>query len=205
MIDKKFVDTYTISVTDYDLNAADYNVTYSATDYSFSPPEVKCYKVRPEAHLPEYGSELAACFDLKASLKGVESVTMYAPFNTKVSTDDLYSANVITLPPGFRALVPTGIIFDLKQTQSLRIHPRSGLALKQGIVIANCEGVVDADYVEETFVMLTNMSEQPFYITDGDRIAQGEVVTFTKYNIVEIETRPEQKTSRQGGFGSTGK
>ena len=100
--------------------------------------------------------------------------------------------------------MPTGLVFDLDPNTSLRIHPRSGLALKNGIIVANCEGVVDADYVQQTYVMLYNISGAPFIVTDGDRIAQGEVVPLNQTPIVLADREPGNKTSRSGGFGSTG-
>ena len=105
---------------------------------------------------------------------------------------------------GDRMLIPTGLIFDLSTNTSLRIHPRSGLSSKNGINIANCEGVVDSDYVEQTFVLLINISNIPFEVSDGMRIAQAEIVSVVDVDIKEISKRPEQKTSRNGGFGSTG-
>jgi dUTP pyrophosphatase len=89
--------------------------------------------------------------------------------------------------------------------QSLRIHPRSGLAWKTGITLLNCEGVVDADYVDPTFVMLYNISDVQFKITDGDRIAQAEIITASpRMNFDVISEKPVIKTDRKGGFGSTG-
>ena len=102
-------------------------------------------------------------------------------------------------------LVPTGLIFDLHPNESMRIHPRSGLSLKHGITVANCEGIVDADYVQQTYVLLYNISSETFLIDDGMRIAQAELIDiFEAMEIREISIRPEQKTSRNGGFGSTG-
>ena len=99
----------------------------------------------------------------------------------------------------------THIVFDLDDIQSMRIHPRSGLAWKKGITLANCEGVVDADYVQQTYVMLYNLSDEIFTVSDGDRIAQGEVLeTYSKFVFEEVFDEPETKTSRTGGFGSTG-
>jgi dUTP pyrophosphatase len=161
------------------------------------------WKLWEEAHLPEYGSEWAACFDLKASLKEGDTVKIYDQFNMEVPwtiTEDKY----VPVNPGQRVLVPTGLVFDLPETVSLRIHPRSGLALKSGIVVTNCEGVVDADYVQQTYVMLSNISSIPFDIFDGDRIAQAEVVPMNRVEMVLAESEPEAKTSRTGGFGSTG-
>ena len=105
---------------------------------------------------------------------------------------------------GERMMIPTGLVFDISDDTSLRIHPRSGLSSKNGINIANCEGVVDSDYVEQTFVLLLNISDIPFEVSDGMRIAQAEIVPVYDVDIKEISTRPQQKTTRTGGFGSTG-
>jgi dUTP pyrophosphatase len=76
--------------------------------------------------------------------------------------------------------------------------------LKKGVIIANCEGVVDADYVQQTYVMLQNTSDQVFEVRDGDRIAQAEVVPLQQYIFEVSDREPENKTSRTGGLGSTG-
>lgn len=175
--------------------------------FTIEKTDLKIYKLWEEAHLPEYGSELAACFDLKASFRPGDHVTFYGASNNKQMkrVKDGGSTMVwITLYPGQRMLVPTGLVFDLSLTQSLRIHPRSGLALKEGIIVANCEGVVDADYVQQTYVMLSNISDIPFDIVDGMRIAQGEIVRNIRVNLLEIDYEPEKKSDRTGGFGSTG-
>lgn len=73
-----------------------------------------------------------------------------------------------------------------------------------GLVTQNCEGIVDSDYVEECFVMLKNDSLSRVTITHGMRIAQGELVKDNEYVIMESLERPQQRTNRTGGFGSTG-
>lgn len=100
--------------------------------------------------------------------------------------------------------MPTGLIFDIPEGYSIRLHPRSGNALKIGLVLANAEGIVDEDYVEPTYVLMTNMSTVSLRIDHGMRIAQGEVVYDQRFEIVETETKPNQKSDRDGGFGSTG-
>lgn len=195
---------YTMSVSSFD---GDFSIDYNLEDVSYAnlldlTPTLRCFKVFPEAHLPEYGTDQAACFDLKASLQDGDTVTVYSAVNNKEKRT--VENNSLTLYHGERMLVPTGCIFDLESNTSLRIHPRSGLSLKSGVVIANCEGIVDADYVEQTYVMLHNISDKPFKVNDADRIAQGEVVSYTRRNIVETTTRPAQKTDRDGGLGSTG-
>lgn len=161
------------------------------------------WKLWDEAHLPEYGSEWAACFDLKASLRVGDKVVVYDGRNEKHELE-IDEGRCVKIFPYERMLVPTGLIFDLDEGCSLRIHPRSGLSLKNGIVLANCEGVVDADYVHQSYVMLHNTSRVPFEITDGMRIAQGEVVELNQSRFVLADQEPEKKTSRSGGFGSTG-
>ena len=175
--------------------------------FQIEKTNLKIYKLWEEAHLPEYGSRLAACFDLKASLRLGDIVTVYDDRNVKgarkVSTNGEAQVSV-TLYSGQRMLVPTGLVFDLSTTQSLRIHPRSGLSLKNGITVANCEGVVDSDYVQQTYVMLYNISTAPFDVLDGMRIAQDEIVRAIRVGLVEIDYEPENKSDRTGGFGSTG-
>lgn len=160
------------------------------------------YRLDESVEFPKYGSEFAACFDLKAFLKEGSSVKYFNSQNLKQEAKVIEGK--VALYPGDRMLIPTGIIFDLTEEQSLRIHPRSGLALKNGVIVANCEGVVDADYVEETFVMLANVSERVFIIDNGMRVAQAEVIEHEPTVIGEVKDRPEQKTQRTGGFGSTG-
>ncbi len=165
--------------------------------------ELKIYQLWKEAHLPEYGTGLAACFDLKASLRIDDIVSVYDDRNIKGSRR-VDSNRSITVYSGQRALLPTGLVFDLDITQSLRIHPRSGLALKNGITVANCEGVVDPDYVQQSYVMLHNISTVPFNVVDGMRIAQGEIVRAFQVNLVQIDYEPSDKSDRTGGLGSTG-
>lgn len=164
--------------------------------------DLEIWKLWEEAHLPEYGTDWAACFDLKASLRDGDTVKVCDLWNMKseVTIED----KTVHINSGERALIPTGLVFDLRAKDSLRIHPRSGLSLKSGIVLANCEGVVDPDYVQQTFVMLHNTSGVPFVVVDGDRIAQGEVVPVNRSEFVLAESEPEPKTDRTGGFGSTG-
>lgn len=173
-----------------------------------SGDKIKVFKMFPEAHLPEFGTDWAACFDLKASLRLGDSITLYTEDNIKLEytlREEDQFPGAILLGPKERVLVPTGLIFDLRSDQSVRIHPRSGLALKQGITVMNCEGVVDADYVQQTFVMIVNTSNCPIVINDGDRIAQAEVVNNpTQPTFVVVDQAPAAKTNRTGGFGSTG-
>ena len=110
----------------------------------------------------------------------------------------------VTLAPNERVLVPTGLIFDIPWGHSIRLHPRSGMAFKKGLSLANAEGIIDSDYVEEVFVALHNVSGESQTVSHGERIVQAELVKSLDYKIVPTDKRPERKTSRSGGFGSTG-
>jgi dUTP pyrophosphatase len=173
---------------------------------------LKFYKLFPEAFLPEWGSTHAACFDFKACLIAGTDITVYRETNEKIHntvgremTDETTVKSYLNIFPGERVMVPTGIIMDIPLGYSVRIHPRSGLSLKSGLVLANQEGVVDADYVEPTFILLHNQSTAMATIYHGDKIAQGEMVVAIKYNTQETPDKPQQKSERAGGFGSTGR
>jgi len=150
---------------------------------------------------------MAACFDLAAYIPKNEFVKIYAgkePMDVAPSFED-GKGNYIVLMPGERALVRTGITFDVPEGYSLRLHPRSGMALKYGLTLANCEGVVDEDYVYETkVIMLNTNTQEPIKIYHGDRIAQAELVKSEQCSLVEIYNQPGLKSDRVGGFGSTG-
>lgn len=161
------------------------------------------YKLHQEVQLPEYGSEDAACFDIRAFFKHKESIASYDTQNFKQEYF-LTGNGKYTLAPGERALVPTGIVFAIPEGYSLRLHPRSGLSLKSGLTLGNCQGIIDSDYYHETFVMLMNTSLRDVEISHGDRVCQGELVRTDQIEIREITAAPEQTTDRSGGFGSTG-
>lgn len=163
---------------------------------------LKIYKTHPEVALPAFGTQQAACFDLAYQPHGKHE---YAGFNSYngAFTRPLHNGNIVIMP-GDRVMVPTGLIFDIPEGYSVRIHPRSGLSYKQGLVLANLEAVIDSDYVQETFVLLTNLSENPQTIKPGDRIAQAEMIPQLKYSIQQTNDAPTQKTDRVGGLGSTG-
>jgi dUTP pyrophosphatase len=109
----------------------------------------------------------------------------------------------VVLAPMQRALVPTGLYMALPPGYEAQVRPRSGLALKHGITVLNTPGTIDADYRGECGVIIINLSDQPYTIADGDRIAQ---LVVAKHETVEWEVVDELgQTDRAGGFGSTGK
>jgi dUTP pyrophosphatase len=169
----------------------------------FFSRSLKFYKLCSEAYLPIFATEGSACFDFRASLLPGAEVKTYSWLNeAEITTVD--SSGKIALKPGHRYLIPTNLIMDIPEGFSVRIHPRSGLALKQAITLINCEGVIDSDYVEPTYITLFNLSDAIVDIKDGDRVAQGELVRTETYDLEEVYEPPAKKTTRSGGFGSTG-
>jgi dUTP pyrophosphatase len=161
------------------------------------------YKCRSEAEAPVFGTGESACFDIKAHLKFGDKVKLFTQFN-KEMTSVIRENGSIILKPGDRVLVPTGLVFDIPVGYSVRLHARSGLSLKSGLLLANSEAVIDSDYFNETFILLYNRSETTVTVSDGDRIAQGELVAVTPTELREVPLAPAQRTDRVGGFGSTG-
>jgi len=112
-------------------------------------------------------------------------------------------AEPLTIPPGGRVLVPTGIKIALPAGYELQVRPRSGLALKHGVVLPNSPGTVDEDYRGELQVIVMNAGEAPFTVERGMRIAQAVVAPVVRAHWREVDVLPE--TARgDGGFGSTG-
>jgi len=130
--------------------------------------------------LPSYATEGAAGMDLLAAVT--------AP---------------VTLRPGERALIPTGLRVALPAGHEWQIRPRSGLALKHGVTVANAPGTVDEDYRGEVGVILVNLGAEPFVIERGTRIAQAVLAPVTRASLHEAASLPATRRG-EGGFGSTG-
>ena len=105
--------------------------------------------------------------------------------------------------PGRRALVPTGLIFEIPEGYEGQVRPRSGLAFKHGITCLNTPGTIDSDYRGEVKVILINLGEEDFIIRRGDRIAQVVVAPVVQARWVEVDSLDETVRGA-GGFGSTG-
>ena len=131
--------------------------------------------------LPEYQTPLSAGLDIRANID--ESVT---------------------LRPLERAMIPTGLFVELPEDHEMQIRPRSGLAAKHGITVLNSPGTIDADYRGEIKVILVNLSNEPFTIEAGERIAQ---MIVARYEQIEWQAVEELSSTERGagGFGSTGK
>lgn len=130
--------------------------------------------------LPEYQTPHSAGMDLRAHIK--ESITIH---------------------PGERQIIPTGIRIALPEGFEAQVRPRSGLALKHGITCLNSPGTIDADYRGEIGVILINHGNEPFEIKPGDRIAQLVVASYTRVEWTSVSELPHTERGT-GGFGSTG-
>lgn len=154
------------------------------------------FPVRDGAEIPEYATPGSAAFDLRAYLKNCV---------VKINGEKWEVNGKLTLKPGNIALIPSGLIFDIPQGYVLKLFARSSLPLKRGLNLGNSVAIIDSDYVEETYIMLRNFSEKNVVIEHGERIAQGILEQVIPVKLEAITARPEQKTNRQGGMGSTGR
>ena len=109
----------------------------------------------------------------------------------------------ITLQPLQRGMVKTGLFMELPAGFEAQIRPRSGLALKKGVTVLNSPGTIDADYRGELCVLLINLSQEPFVINDGERIAQMVIARHEQAELVEVAELSDTERG-QGGFGHTG-
>lgn len=136
----------------------------------------------PHAHaeLPEYATPGSAGMDVRAA---IEAPVVLAPFE--------------------RRLIPTGLIFHLPEGFECQVRARSGLSIKHGITLINAVGTIDSDYRNEVMVPLVNLSQTPYTLEPGERIAQLIIAPVTR-----IQWEETQETAlvsgRSGGFGSTG-
>jgi len=145
------------------------------------PIELRVVRVgNVETPLPAYQTADAAGLDLHAALE--------AP---------------LTLAPGKRALVPTGIALAIPKGYEGQVRPRSGLALRHGVTLLNSPGTIDADYRGEVKVLLINLGEEPFTIRPGDRIAQLVIAKVERAELVLV-TELDATERGAGGYGSTG-
>jgi dUTP pyrophosphatase len=133
--------------------------------------------------LPRYETDHAVGLDVRADLPDGES---------------------ITLGSLERAMVPTGLYFEIPPGYEIQVRPRSGLAAKFGVTVINTPGTIDPDYRGELKVLLVNLSSEPFVIMPGERVAQ---LVFAKYHQLAWEEATELSETERGvgGFGSTGR
>ncbi len=168
------------------------------------------YKVYNDVILPKYQTEKSACFDITAYLgDDIRTVVVYnrllMQFNrTIINLMERGNSRGIQIEAGDNVYIPTGIIFNIPPGYKLNFYPRSGLASKQHLKLANCVGIIDEDFVTQSFILLHNDSGKRQSIIHGERIAQVEIVPIVQAQFELLEVAPVQKSTRNGGFGSTG-
>jgi dUTP pyrophosphatase len=134
-------------------------------------------------HLPAYQSDGAAGMDLQAAVS---------------------AETPVVLQPGQRALIPTGLAFELPRGFEAQVRPRSGLAVRDGVTVLNSPGTIDADYRGEIKVLLINHGQEPFIVERGDRVAQLVVQAVARAQLrLAVELASSERGA--GGFGSTGR
>lgn len=148
-------------------------------DWSLLPKQVRIVN-RSHHPLPAYATAGASGMDLRA-----------------------FVPHAVVLEPLQRKLIPTGLYVALPQGCEAQVRPRSGLALKQGITVLNSPGTIDSDYRGEISVLLINLSDAPFLVQDGDRIAQLVVAAYAQVAWTETDEL-DQTVRGRAGHGSTG-
>jgi dUTP pyrophosphatase len=165
--------------------------------------EIKIQKCDTRAITPTYATLGSACFDLYACLTNGNRIKGMDSKNKQYHI--LVEDEEISIPPGIRVLVPTGVIFGIPEGYCLKIYNRSGIPYKNGVILGNAVGIVDDDYPEQTLVMLFNLSEEMMIVQHGNRIAQASIEKHEKVCFEEVFYNPANKTNRISGLGSTGK
>lgn len=151
--------------------------TVEATNYTFSS-NLKVKKLHPDAVIPFYATDGSA-------------------------GADLYTIEELTLAPGEKRVIPTGLAFEMSKSLFIAIVPRSGISLKTDLRIVNSPGIIDSDYTLEVGVLAQNIGDEPLFLEKGSRVAQMVVMPYIRANFEEVDEITSSET-RQGGWGSTG-
>jgi dUTP pyrophosphatase len=144
-------------------------------------PRVQIRRIRPDAIVPRYQTADAAGMDLHAVLD-----------------------EPMTLAPGAVVAVPTGLAMAIPRGFEGQVRPRSGLARKHAVTVANAPGTIDADYRSEVMVLLINLGREPYVIQHEDRVAQLVIAPVSQADVVEVSELSATERGA-GGFGSTGR
>ena len=161
--------------------------------------------------LPNYETPASAGMDVRANFDNIVKKFL---FNTTIKEHENVRIDVngethhliesITINPGGRALIPTGLRVAIPEGYEIQVRPRSGLALKNGITLLNTPGTIDADYRGDIGVIVINHGTEPFTIIAGDRIGQIVLNKVERIEWKEVDNLPDTIRG-EGGFGSTGK
>lgn len=164
------------------------------------------YKTKDIAILPTYATRGSACFDVSVAFQKGDKIKAYNSVNRKIEvlTKDIEGAAAFLIHPGQRVMVPTGLIFDIPENYVMKMYIRSSAAAKKGLALSNGVGIIDSDYVDETHILVHNISDSLTRIQHGERLAQCIIEPVKQIEMTVVGTPPSQKTDREGGIGSTG-
>lgn len=163
--------------------------------------QLKYHRLHEDVPPLEYATEGSACFDIRGHFHG-KPVRVYLHDGTLRAGEMVQ--DTLQLYPGERALIPTGIAFDIPKGYALFLYNRSSTGLKRGLSLANGVGVIDSDYTDEVYIPMLNTTDVMVSIRDGDRLAQIKMDAVLTAELVDANAPIVQKESRSGGFGSTG-
>jgi len=141
------------------------------------------FPFKKDALIPHYATEESACFDI----------------TIPVSDSLVY----VEIPPGEVVKFGTGLKLDIPKGYQLKMYPRSSTGIKKDLELANTIGVIDSDYVDELIIALRNVGDTSYFVYSGSTLVQAELQKVIQCEFVALEEAPKQKTSRNGGIGST--
>lgn len=160
---------------------------------------------RGQQALPKFETSGAAGADIRADFSRIDEYPIKVYGGAEViAAGQSHNKVMIKLTPHSRALIPTGLYMAIPEGYELQIRPRSGLALKEGLSLANCTATIDSDYRGEVGIIILNTSNEDRFIEDGERIAQILLKRVEQFSWEEVENLSETRRG-EGGFGHTNK
>ena len=153
-----------------------------------------CYDIHAQLMIPTHKNTPENLVPVTVKTISSLNTTYYSPVNDK---------GILIISPGERVMVPTGLRMCCDPGYKIQAVSRSGMSHKKGLILTNGVGTIDADYRDQVFILLANITDTAVTITHGDRIAQLEVIKLEPTNII-VGKLPSTESSRTGGFGSTG-
>lgn len=177
--------------------------TMKTEDTKTQENKFRIFLSRKNATFPTKGSEEAACYDVYAAFNDKELIRQYGEDGKSITA--WAKDKTIAIHPKARALIPTGIRFDIPKGYAIEVYSRSGYSFKEGVMLVNSTGIIDSDYKGELYLSLYNSNSQRVFIESGARIAQFKIVKLEDVQFEEVKDYDEKSSVRStGGFGSTG-
>ena len=161
------------------------------------------FSTRSGVRHPEYKTLMSACMDLYTPLKVGQEIEGFDQSNVALKLV-VEEGGILRIPPLARVKIPMGLILGIDESKSARLHIRSSVAYKKGLVLANGEAVIDADFREELQLLISNTSDSWVVVSDQERLVQLEVVDLDRAFVRILFEPLERVGDRRGGIGSTG-